>query len=112
MSLLVARNDYLDKLKAAILIEHRCTPTYKGTYFVQETTLRGKTVWEGNVEAFSLSGQGQSKTCYAWQHADLKGRVKIFAVLEDQFVDSPSRAVQAALFMDAQLPIVPFFKEI
>ncbi|HTV40110.1 MAG TPA: hypothetical protein VMF08_06030 [Candidatus Sulfotelmatobacter sp.] len=79
---------------------------HKGTYFVQETTSNGETVWEGDVEAFSLSGQ--SRTCYAWQHADNTGRLKIFAVLENQFIDSPSKAVQAALFTDAQPPVHPF----
>jgi hypothetical protein len=105
-----AKDDYLDNLKAAILIEHRCTPTHRGTRFVQETTSNGDTVWEGNVEVFSLLSHGQFKTCYAWQHTDDKGKLKIFAVQESQFIDSPARAVQAALFMDAQPPVAPFLK--
>jgi hypothetical protein len=107
---MVTNNDYLDNLKAAILIEHRCAPMHKGTRFVHETTSTGDTVWEGDVEVFSLSAHGQSKTCYAWQHTDYNGKLKIFAVLESQFIDSPSRAVQAALFMDAQPPVAPFLK--
>ena len=107
---MVAKDDYLDKLKAAILIEHRCAPKHKGTYFVQETTLNGEPVWEGNVEVFTLSGRGKSKTCYAWQYADDLGKLKIFVVLENQFIDSPARAVQGALFTDAQPPIPPVSK--
>ena len=107
---MLAKDDYLDKLKAAILIEHRCTPTHKGTYFVQETTLDGEPVWEGNVEVFSLAGRGKFKTCYAWQYADDLGKLKIFVVLENQFIDSPARAVQGALFTDAQPPVPPVSK--
>lgn len=109
---MVAKDDYIEQLKAAILIEHKSTPTHKGTYFVQETTLDGETVWEGHVEVFRISGHSQAKTCYAWQHAVGKGKVKIFVVLENQFVDSPSRAVQAALFMGAQPPIDPVSRNV
>jgi hypothetical protein len=107
---MVAKDNYLNNLKAAILIEHRCTPMHKGTCFVQETTSAGDTVWEGDVEVFSLSGDGQPKTYYAWQHTDHNGKLKIFAVQDSQLIDSPSRAVQAALFMGAQPPVAPFLK--
>lgn len=105
-----AKDDYLDKLRAAILIEHRSTSTHQGTRFVQETTSTGDTVWEGDVEVFSLSSHGESKTCYAWQYTDDNGKLKIFAVQESQVIDSPSRAVQAALFMDAQPPLATLSK--
>ena len=96
------RNDYLENLMAAILTEHGCMPTHKGTYFVQATTLQDETVWEGDVEVFKLLVHGQSKTCYAWQHADETGGLKIVSVLESQLVDSPALAVRAALFTDAR----------
>ena len=98
-------NDYLEKLMAAILAEHGCMPRHKGTYFVQATTMQDETVWEGDVEVFTILVRGQSKTCYAWQHADDKGRFKIVSVLESQLVDSPALAVQAALFTNARRPV-------
>jgi hypothetical protein len=94
--------EYLEALEAAILIKHKCKPTHRETVFVREETREKETVWVGYVDAFALTGHQQAKTCYAWQHTDGKGGVKIFAVLENQFVDSAKRAVQAAIFMGAQ----------
>jgi hypothetical protein len=97
--------DYLETLGAAISIRHKCKPTHRETVFVREETKEKETVWEGYVDAFDLTGHQEAKTCYAWQHIDGKGSVKIFAVLENQFIDSPKRAVQVAIFMDAQPPL-------
>jgi hypothetical protein len=97
--------EYLEALKAAILIKHKCKPTHRETVFVREETEAKETVWEGYVDAFDLTGHREAKRCYAWQHTDGKGGVKIFAVLENQFIDSARRAVQAAIFMDAQPPL-------
>jgi hypothetical protein len=103
--------DYIDSLEAAILIKHKCKPTHRETVFVREETAGKETVWEGDVEAFNLEGHKQAKTCYAWRHTDGKGSVKIFAVLENQFIDSAKRAVQAAIFMDAQPPLRQYSTE-
>lgn len=94
--------EYIDALEAAILIKHRCKPMHRETVFVREETEEKETVWEGYVDAFDLTGHKEAKTCYAWQHSDGKGGIKIFAVLENQVIDSARRAVQAAIFMDAQ----------
>jgi hypothetical protein len=94
--------EYLEALEAAILIKHKCKPTHRETVFVREETKEKETVWEGYVDAFDLTGHKAAKRCYAWQHTDDKGGIKIFAVLENQFIDSAKRAVQAAIFMDVQ----------
>jgi hypothetical protein len=94
--------EYLEALEAAILIKHKCKPTHRETVFVREETEEKETVWEGYVDTFDLTGHKEAKACYAWQYTDGKGGVKIFAVLENQFIDSAKRAVQAAIFMDVQ----------
>lgn len=97
--------DYLSALEAAIIINHKCKPTHVETHFVMEKTASYDIVWEGDVEIFNLTGHQEAKICYAWQHVDEKGHIKFFVILGNQFIDSPRRAVQAALFMDAQPPV-------
>jgi hypothetical protein len=97
--------DYLGTLEAAIIINHKCKPAHKETVFVSEKTRKSETMWEGDVEIFHLIGHDEAKICYAWQYTDEKRRIKIFAVLENQFIDSARKAVQAALFMGAQPPV-------
>jgi hypothetical protein len=103
--------EYLEALEAAILIKHKCKPTHRETVFIREETEGKETVWEGYVDVFDLAGHKEAKICYAWQHVDDKGGVKIFAVLESQFIDSARRAVQAAIFMGAQPPLHQLSKE-
>jgi hypothetical protein len=103
--------EYLEALEAAILIKHKCKPTHRETVFIREETEEKETVWEGYVDVFDLAGHKEAKKCYAWQHTDGKGGLKIFAVLESQFIDSAKRAVQAALFMDAQPPLSQHSKD-
>jgi hypothetical protein len=96
--------EHLNTLEAAILIRHKCKPTHRERVFVREKTIQNETIWCGDVEVFDLEGHNGAKTCYAWRNVDDGGKVKIFVLLANQFVDSPKRAVQAALFMDAQPP--------
>ncbi len=95
------KSDYLEILEAAIRIEHKCEPIHKGTNFVSEKTQDGVTVWEGCVEVFDLAGHREFRTCFAWPDT-AGGKLKIFAIPESQFIDSPAKAVQSALFMGAQ----------
>jgi hypothetical protein len=30
----------------------------------------GKTLWQGNVEVFELTGHPKAKRCYGWTHGD------------------------------------------
>lgn len=99
-------------LEAAIVIKHNCRPDHRETVFVREKTADNQTIWEGQVETFNLTGHRDSKSCYAWQCADPKGRVKIFTVLENQFIDSPRKAVQSALFMDALPPVTKLKRDL
>ena len=103
--------DYLGMLEAAILKEYRCKATHKETVFVEEKTVDGEIVWEGDVESFDLTGHAEANICYAWQHIDGLGNAKIFAALRNALIDSPKRAVQAAVFTGAQPSIHGFPRE-
>ena len=52
----------------------------------------GKSVWEGEVLVFDLTGHSTATRCYAWE---VDGEVT--AVLAEGPVDSPEAAVRAAI---------------
>ena len=95
------QTEYLVELKTVIEQKYRCKATHRETVFVQEKTKKNETVWNGYVEIFDLTGHEEAKTCYAWQNI-APNDIKIFAVLGSHLVDSPQRAIQAAIFVDAQ----------
>src|ERR1700739_4051465 len=97
--------DHVDVLRAAIQLKHQCQATHRESVRVHEK-LDNETMWKGHVEVFDLTGHPQARTCYAWQD-NVPNGVKIFAVLDNHFIDSPQRAIQAAIFMDEQAPALP-----
>jgi hypothetical protein len=99
---MLRRSNYLEALRAAILVNHKCEPRHRETAFVHVQTKDAETVWRGRVEVFDLAGHHNADTCYAWQNAENGG--KIFAVLGNNFIDSPKRAVEAAIFTDKERP--------
>lgn len=56
----------------------------------------GETVWEGEVLVFELLGHPEAQRCYAWE---VDGRVT--AVLGVGPVDSPAKAIRAAILADS-----------
>ena len=60
-------------------------------------TFKGETVWHGMVQVFLLIGHPEAKTCYAWSYQTEKRKQRFAAVLHHQGVDSPLKAVQAAI---------------
>ncbi|HEV2318347.1 MAG TPA: hypothetical protein VGV18_01250 [Verrucomicrobiae bacterium] len=98
------KGDYLNALESAIRMRHKCIATHRETVFVLAKTEDGETVWEGLVEEFNLSGHVTARICYVWRHAEPNGRSKIITVLHNKFIDSAEKAVQAAIFTDAQPP--------
>lgn len=97
--------DYLNALKGAVLIRHGCKANHKKTIYVNEQTLDKEMVWQGNVEEFDVVGHKTAKTCYAWLWVDDEGKCKVFTVLRNRVIDSATKAVQAAIFVDAQPPV-------
>ena len=69
----------------------------------QKEIFQGKTVWDGVVEVFELSGHAQAKRCYAWGHwEDEAGKqTRIVTVLGVPPVDSPLAAVRPAVVRPA-----------
>lgn len=93
--------DYLEELQIAIRFKHRCKPTHKESVFVEEKVRNGETAWKGYVEIFDLTGHKEAKICYAWLNHEVNG-IKIVTILGNHFIDSPQKAVQAAIFVDVQ----------
>lgn len=62
-------------------------------------TFNGETVWDGAVEVFSLPDHPSGKA-YAWSHESDSGGCRFVAVLHEPPVDSPRKAVQAALVQE------------
>jgi hypothetical protein len=87
-------------LEKAILDLHGCKAIWIKSVPVKEV-FEGETVWEGIVQVFELKDHPKAKRCYAWSHS-LEGSKKrrFFAVLHQGPVDSPKKAVRAAIVRD------------
>lgn len=89
-----------EDLKLAIKRLHNCETSY-----IEEVPLiekfGNKTVWQGIVCVFKIMGNPQADTCYAWSSA-IEGSMKrrYYAVLKIPPVDSPEKAVRAAIVRD------------
>jgi len=60
-------------------------------------TFQGQVVWEGIVEVFDLKGHPTAARCYAWSHTTKGNKRRFVAVLQQGPVDSPEKAVRAAI---------------
>ena len=89
--------DYIEELKAAILNVHGATATHVETVPVTEE-FEGETVWQGEVEVFTIRGHPKARRVYGWGFIvnENQGR-KYVAVLEIPPVDSPQTAVKIAI---------------
>ncbi len=91
-----------DQLKEAIENMHGGTATLRQSVPVVETHA-GKTVWEGVVHVFHLTGNPKATRAYAWS-SPVEGseRRKFFAVLHMPPIDSPIAAVRAAIVAETK----------
>jgi hypothetical protein len=87
-------------LKQAVERLHNCQASFQEDVAVVEK-FGEKTVWSGIVSVFSLEGHPQADKCYAWS-SPIEGSTKrrYYAVLHIQPVDSPEKAVRAAIVQD------------
>jgi hypothetical protein len=86
----------IEALAKAILDLHDCKATWIKSVPVEEV-FEGETVWEGVVQVFEID-HPKSKFCYAWSHGlDNSKKRRFFAVLHQGVVDSPEKAVRAAI---------------
>ena len=90
--------DYLAELKAKIRLLHGCEATHRQTVPVKEVFQR-KTVWDGEVEVFDLTGHAKAKRCYAWGYPDENqpDNLDVVTVLEIPPVVSAQSAVKVAI---------------
>lgn len=93
------REDYLKLLAMAFRDLHSCEAKHLETMAVKEV-FQGKTVWEGEVEVFILSGHPKATRGYAWAAKD-GSQSDVTAVLEIPPVISPQTAVRASIVAQA-----------
>lgn len=96
--------EYLVELQKVIERKYLCSATHLATVLVEEKVgQNNETVWRGFVEIFDIDHHRGATVCYAWQRIG-NGGLRIFTVLGSAVIDSPNRAIQAAIFVDAEKP--------
>lgn len=83
-------------LQSTVERSEGCSAAWADSVAVVET-FNGETVWDGSVEVFDLAGHPVASRCYAWAYEDDDGKTRHMVVLHQPPVDSPERAVQAAI---------------
>lgn len=89
----------LGYLRQAIRDLHGCDSRWVGAVPIREE-FEGQVVWEGEVQVFDLIGHPTAQRAYAWSYQTDEGRTRTVAVLHQGPVDSPRRAVRAAIVSD------------
>ncbi len=80
---------------------HGCKPTWVKSVPVKEA-LGAETVWEGVVQVFDVD-HPKSKFCYAWSHKlEASKKRKFYAVFHQGPIDSPEKAVRAAVISESR----------
>src|SRR5580698_4398636 len=66
----------LKLLQSAVEEKHQCRATHSETVHVHET-LEQTTIWDGDVEVFTLEDHPEADKCYAWSYRETgaKGNV-------------------------------------
>lgn len=93
--------EYIDELRDVIRRVHQLDAEHVNTVPVKET-FHGETVWEGEVEVFSVRGHPAAKRCFAWAYEKDGGGKRYLAVLDLPPVDSPQTAVRAAIVSEVR----------
>jgi hypothetical protein len=87
---------YIARLQDVIKKLHGCESSYDRSARVREV-FQGKIVWSGEVEIFKLKDHPKAQECYAWSYLDDEGKEHFTAVLKLRPVDSPEKALRAAI---------------
>jgi hypothetical protein len=93
-------SDNLNELKQAVERLHNCKASHIEDITVIEK-FGEKTVWSGVVSVFEIKGYQKATKCYAWS-SPIEGSTKrrYYAVLHVPPIDSPEKAVRAAIVRD------------
>ena len=94
----MAETDYIQELQDIIRRLHGAEADHVESVPVKET-FQGRTVWEGIVEVFELSGHPEASRAYAWSHDtnDPANPVRHVTVLHLHPIKSARDAVRAAI---------------
>ena len=87
------KSDYIGRLELTIQHLHNCAATHRQTVPVHEV-FEGKTVWQGDVEVFELTGHPKAKRCYGWSYGEPE---QFITILELPPVDSAQSAVKVGV---------------
>ncbi len=92
---------YIQELQDVIHRLHGATATHVKSAFVIET-FQGKTVWDGVVEVFDLTGHPKANRVYAWAHEtdDPKQPRRYVTALHLPPTVSPETAVKSAIVQE------------
>ena len=89
--------DYIEELRDVIRHLHGVESTHVDSVPIKET-VQGKTVWEGIVAVFDLTGHPKTNRLYAWAYeTENPKRPRHVTVLHMGPVTSPLLAVRAAI---------------
>ena len=86
-------------LRQTICDLHGCDSTWAESVPLKEM-FQGQTVWEGIVQVFDLVDHPSASRCYAWSHETDAGNRRYVAVLHQGPIDSPEKAVRAAIVQE------------
>lgn len=89
----MASREYLERLQLTVEHLHGCRAEHSATVPVHEV-FRGQTVWQGDVEVFSLTGHPKAKRCYGWNQGEPE---EFITILELPPVDSAQSAVKVGV---------------
>jgi hypothetical protein len=90
----------IDELKKIVEQMHKCKAQFVESVPISET-IEDRPVWQGVVHVFLLEAHTKTDKCYAWSSAiDGSTKRRYYAVLNIPPVDSPEKAVRAAIVHD------------
>lgn len=93
-----------DQLRQAVEKSLKCKAKLVEEVPVVEAS-GGETVWEGTVFIYDIQGHPQAKRCYAWSSPLGDGAKKrYYAALHIPPIDSPEKAVRAAMTREPKMP--------
>ena len=94
--------NHIETLQEAIKNTHGCDSRHIESHPITET-YKSKVVWNGTVEVFVVNNP-KAEICYAWEHHLAQGKKKsrCVTVLHIPPIDSPLKAVRAAIISEAQ----------
>lgn len=89
-------------LQVAIEVWYKCDAKHLKTVWVDEK-FQGASIWQGDVEVFSVTGHPKANVCYAWMHHGEDDNTHPVILLNKFPINSPETAVRASIALNASL---------